>query len=70
MNSKKTAQNQIPALTLRLNYVNIPPIEYGKTMKERIFSGLLQRAVGCCETVHERKLTASGVGFVNGLLSQ
>ena len=36
-------------------------------MKERMFSGLLQRAAGWCKTVHGGKLTASGAGFVNEL---
>lgn len=37
-------------------------------MKERMLPGVFQRAVVSCETVHERKLTASGAGFVNGHL--
>ena len=38
-------------------------------MKERILSRMLQRAVGRCETVQERELTASGAGFVNEFCS-
>jgi len=44
-------------------------IEYGKAMKEGMFPGVFQRAVGGCETVHNRKLTASGACFVNGICS-
>ena len=38
-------------------------------MKEGMFPGSFQRAVVSCETVQERKLTASGAGFVNGIPS-
>ena len=39
-----------------------------KTVKERMLPELLQRAAVCCEAVHEWQLTASGVGFVKGLV--